>query len=66
MVNRSEHDVSGRSVSVPAEDGVRYVDLYHGVELTPEKEGREAVLASLVIVIRRGERSGSAYLRRTT
>ncbi len=45
MVNRNEYDVSGREISVPAEDGVRYFDLYHGVELTPEKEGSAAVLA---------------------
>jgi gamma-glutamyl hercynylcysteine S-oxide synthase len=45
MVNRNEYDVIGREISVPAEDGVRYFDLYHGVELTPEKEGSEAVLA---------------------
>jgi formylglycine-generating enzyme required for sulfatase activity len=45
MVNRNEYDVSGRELSVPAENGVRYFDLYHGVELTPEKDGGEAVLA---------------------
>jgi gamma-glutamyl hercynylcysteine S-oxide synthase len=45
IVNRNEYDVNGREVSVPAEDGVRYFDLYHGVELTPEKEGNKAVLA---------------------
>ncbi len=32
-------------MSVPAEEGVHYFDLYHGVELTPEREGNEAVLA---------------------
>jgi gamma-glutamyl hercynylcysteine S-oxide synthase len=45
IVNRNEYDVNGRQISVPAEDGVRYFDLYHGVELTPEKEGGAAVLA---------------------
>jgi iron(II)-dependent oxidoreductase len=45
MVNRNEYDVSGREMSVPAEDGVRYFDLYHGVELTPDKEGSAAVLS---------------------
>ena len=46
IVNRNEYDVKGRQMSVPAEDGVRYFDLYHGVELKPEKnhEGH-AVLA---------------------
>ena len=32
-------------MTVPAEDGVRYFDLYHGVELTPESDGKEAVLS---------------------
>jgi iron(II)-dependent oxidoreductase len=45
MVNRNEYDVSGRQISIAAEDGVRYFDLYHGVELTPEKEGGKAVLS---------------------
>jgi gamma-glutamyl hercynylcysteine S-oxide synthase len=45
IVNRNEYNVSGRQLSVPTEDGVRYFDLYHGVELTPEREGSEAVLA---------------------
>jgi formylglycine-generating enzyme required for sulfatase activity len=45
LVNRNEYDVNGREISVPAEDGVRYFDLYHGVELTPDREGSEAVLA---------------------
>jgi gamma-glutamyl hercynylcysteine S-oxide synthase len=45
MVNRNEYDVSGREMSVPAEEGVHYFDLYHGVELTPERDGTEAVLA---------------------
>ena len=45
IVNRNEYDVKGRQMSVPAEDGVRYFDLYHGVELTPEREGKEAVLS---------------------
>lgn len=45
IVNRNEYNVTGRQVSVPVEDGVRYFDLYHGVELTPEYEGTEAVLS---------------------
>ena len=43
MVNRNEYDVDGRA-DVPAEDGVRYFDLYHGVELTPQKEGERGGL----------------------
>ncbi|MGC2639517.1 MAG: SUMF1/EgtB/PvdO family nonheme iron enzyme [Acidobacteriaceae bacterium] len=45
IVNRNEYDVAGRAMSVPAEAGVRYFDLYHGVELTPEHEGSEEVLS---------------------
>ncbi len=44
LVNRNEYEVTGRQMSVPAEQGVHYFDLYHGVELTPEREGNEAVL----------------------
>jgi formylglycine-generating enzyme required for sulfatase activity len=45
IVNRNEYDVNGRQMSVPAQEGVRYFDLYHGVELTPEREGNEAALS---------------------
>ena len=45
IVNRNEYDVTGRQMSLPAEAGVRYFDLYHGVELQPEHEGTEAVLS---------------------
>jgi iron(II)-dependent oxidoreductase len=45
IVNRNKYDVAGREMSVPAEEGMRYFDLYHGEELTPERDGKEAVLA---------------------
>ena len=45
IINRNEYDVTGRQMSVPEEDGVRYFDLYHGKELTPEREGSAAVLS---------------------
>jgi iron(II)-dependent oxidoreductase len=45
IVNRNEYNVTGQQMSVSAEDGVRYFDLYHGVELKPEHEGTEAVLS---------------------
>jgi iron(II)-dependent oxidoreductase len=45
VVNRNEYDVTGRQMTVPAEVGVRYFDLYHGVELTPERAGKEVVLS---------------------
>jgi iron(II)-dependent oxidoreductase len=37
IVNRNEYDVEGPQIEVTPEDGVRYFDLYHGVELTPAK-----------------------------
>ena len=36
IVNRNEYDVEGNQMEVPAKQGVRYYDLYHGVELKPE------------------------------
>jgi formylglycine-generating enzyme required for sulfatase activity len=45
IVNRNEYDVDGREMSVPAEPGMRYFDLYHGTELKPENEGDSRVLA---------------------
>lgn len=45
IVNRNEYDVSGLQMTVPHEDGMRYFDLYHGVELKPVTEGTEEVLA---------------------
>jgi formylglycine-generating enzyme required for sulfatase activity len=45
LVNRNEYDVDGREMSVAHKDGMRYFDLYHGVELKPEVEGGEDVLS---------------------
>jgi formylglycine-generating enzyme required for sulfatase activity len=45
IVNRNEYDVLGRQMTVPYRQGERYFDLYHGVELTPEQEGDNAVLS---------------------
>jgi gamma-glutamyl hercynylcysteine S-oxide synthase len=36
IVNRNEYDVTGDQMEVPAAAGVRYFDLYHGVELKPQ------------------------------
>ena len=44
IVNRNEYDTSGSQMAVPAQSGMRYFDLYHGVELKPVTEGSEAVL----------------------
>ena len=45
IVNRNEYDIQGRQMSVPAQDGFRYFDLYHGTELEPEREADTAVLS---------------------
>ncbi len=45
IVNRNEYDVSGPQMSVPHKDGMRYFDLYHGTELTPEVENGDDVLS---------------------
>jgi iron(II)-dependent oxidoreductase len=34
LVNRNEYDVDGVQLHVPAQPGMRWFDLYHGVELT--------------------------------
>lgn len=35
IVNRNEYDLSGPQIELPSQDGMRYFDLYHGVELKP-------------------------------
>ena len=45
IVNRNSYDVTGRQMSIPAEAGVRYYDLYRGVELHPDMEQQTAVLS---------------------
>jgi len=35
IVNRNEYDLSGPQIELPSQEGVRYFDLYHGVELKP-------------------------------
>ena len=45
IVNRNEYDNSGRQMNVPHREGMRYYDLYHGRELTPEREAGEDVLS---------------------
>jgi len=44
IVNRNEYDVEGPQIAVHHE-GSRYFDLYHGVELTPQREGDKDVLS---------------------
>jgi formylglycine-generating enzyme required for sulfatase activity len=45
VVNRNEYDIVGPQIEVRLEAGVHYYDLYHGVELTPERRGDKAVLS---------------------
>ena len=45
LVNRNEYDVDQRQMSVPHKDGMRYFDLYHGVELKPEVDDGQDVLS---------------------
>ena len=45
VVNRTDYDISGRQMTMPLAPGMRYFDLYHGVELKPDVEGQSAVLS---------------------
>ena len=45
IVNRNEYDVDGRQMTVPYKAGMRFFDIYHGVELTPQQQGDSAVLS---------------------
>jgi formylglycine-generating enzyme required for sulfatase activity len=45
IVNRNEYNVSGQQMSVPFDVEVHFFDLYHGQELTPERQGDKAVLS---------------------
>jgi formylglycine-generating enzyme required for sulfatase activity len=45
IVNRASYNIGGPQMNVPAAPGMRYFDLYHGVELKPEPEGTSAALS---------------------
>jgi formylglycine-generating enzyme required for sulfatase activity len=45
VVNRNPYRVQGPQIELPAQAGTRYFDLYHGVELQPEKRGDRNVLS---------------------
>ena len=45
LVNRNAYDTEGPQMDVPATAGMRYFDLYHGVELHPEMQGTTALLS---------------------
>ena len=44
IVNRNEYDVNGEQIRIPHRDGVRYYDLWHGVELSPKLMGNDDLL----------------------
>jgi gamma-glutamyl hercynylcysteine S-oxide synthase len=45
IVNRNEYRLEGDQLRVTSEDGVRYFDLYHGVEISARREGNQSVLS---------------------
>ena len=45
IVNRASYDTSGEQMKAPAVAGMRYFDLYHGVELKPAIDRENAVLS---------------------
>ena len=45
LVNRSSYHIDGPKLRVPNAVGVRYFDLWHGVELKPVQDGQELVLS---------------------
>jgi len=49
IINRNEYDITGPQMELPAEEGMRYYDLYQGVELTPERRNGRSVLSFAVL-----------------
>ena len=49
IVNRNEYDVEGDQLEIQAEPGMRYFDLYHGVELTPQTKSSNREVLSFQI-----------------
>ncbi len=45
IVNRNEYDLDGPQMTVAYRNGMRYFDVYHGVELTPGREGDRSSLS---------------------
>jgi formylglycine-generating enzyme required for sulfatase activity len=45
IVNRNAYNISGRQMDVPLTPGMRYFDLYHGIELKPDGDGKTAALS---------------------
>jgi gamma-glutamyl hercynylcysteine S-oxide synthase len=45
IVNRNEYGVTGEQIRLPRQAGMRYYDLWHGVELTPALQEAQASLS---------------------
>src|SRR5579859_3877546 len=45
IVNRNEYNVRGPQLRVPVAPGIRFYDVWHGVELKPPVQGSEATLS---------------------
>ncbi len=45
IVNRTRYNIAGRQMDVFVTPGMRYFDLYHGVELKPDVDGPQATLS---------------------
>jgi len=44
IINRNEYNIAGPQMELPVQEGMHYFDLYHGVELIPERRGDTTVL----------------------
>lgn len=44
IINRNEYNIAGPQLELPAQEGMHYFDLYHGVELIPERRDDKVVL----------------------
>jgi formylglycine-generating enzyme required for sulfatase activity len=49
IVNRNEYDLSGPLLELNRADGMRYFDLYHGTEITPDRQNGGRVVLSFSI-----------------
>jgi iron(II)-dependent oxidoreductase len=45
IINRNQNDSDGRQLRLPRQAGLRYFDLWHGMEITPEMIGDSAYLS---------------------
>jgi gamma-glutamyl hercynylcysteine S-oxide synthase len=44
IVNRNDYNISGSQMEVPLQEGMRFFDLYHGVELSPVRKDNKFIL----------------------